>query len=444
MRKVILADDEQSSLDLLHKIIDWNSLDLEISGCARDGKEVMKLIHLYTPDILITDIRMPRMDGMDLLERIRIENMKMEIILVSAYSDFEYTQRALSFGVTGYLLKPVEEEKLEKLLTQAIDSLELREKNEKKNSLTKRIAENRILRKMLYSADDADPLKEMLREIGCEFSFDQYRIIAVYLDYFTYKDHTIFSNIHSQKLVSIVKRAFIEAGFKEPVVFDDRIDEWIILLPEQSKLIKTEEKIESILCAIFSIPGVKYYASVSRLCKGSKEMAEGFIMAKNNFRDRQPEQPFLFPDRHDVFYPPQTSMNEPEYFRRENYPVEIKSPVVQKAIEYIEEHFREDLSLDQICNHSAISKTYFCGFFKKEMNESIWDYLTKRRIKEAVVLLKDGKLLNYQIAYEIGYENPGYFSRMFRRIIGISPREYRRKIKNGSSEPKEFPHKASS
>lgn len=91
--KLLIVDDEILSLKLMEKIVDWNSLGIELIGMAQDGVEALNIFKKNDPQILITDIKMPRMDGLELIDHIRQINRQTKIIILSAYSEFEYAKK---------------------------------------------------------------------------------------------------------------------------------------------------------------------------------------------------------------------------------------------------------------------------------------------------------------------------------------------------------------
>lgn len=129
MLKVIIADDEPKVNLLLQKIVDWEKLGYQIAGTANDGERAFQLIEEEKPDVLMTDIRMPGVDGMELIRRAKELRPDLVFIVVSGYRQFEYAQTALKYGVTDYLLKPVNAEELTQLL------IRIREEEEKKKRL---------------------------------------------------------------------------------------------------------------------------------------------------------------------------------------------------------------------------------------------------------------------------------------------------------------------
>ena len=112
MIRVIVADDEYKVCQLICQLIDWEGLGMRLIGTASNGLEALQMIEAEKPDLVLTDIRMPGFDGMELLKRARTVKADMEFIIISGYSHFEYAQTAIRYGVSDYILKPVNKETL--------------------------------------------------------------------------------------------------------------------------------------------------------------------------------------------------------------------------------------------------------------------------------------------------------------------------------------------
>ena len=113
MYKVIIVDDEKQILDGLLKLIKWSEFDFEVCATARNGLEAIPLIKAHNPDLVLTDIRMPRMDGLQMIECVRKSMTKdIEFMILSGFSEFQYAQKAIQYNVRNYILKPIDEAKL--------------------------------------------------------------------------------------------------------------------------------------------------------------------------------------------------------------------------------------------------------------------------------------------------------------------------------------------
>lgn len=118
MLKVIIADDEQRICRLVQVLADWESLGMEVVGTAENGFEALNLIKETHPDILITDIRMPGCDGLELIRQAKLTCAHLEVVIISGYAHFEYAQNAIRYGVGNYLLKPIRREELMETLSK--------------------------------------------------------------------------------------------------------------------------------------------------------------------------------------------------------------------------------------------------------------------------------------------------------------------------------------
>ena len=123
MLKVILIDDEIVILQGLKKLIDWSKLELEIVGEAMDGLEGLSLIEEVRPDIVISDITMPNLNGIEMLKAINEKNYDLKTLFLSGYQEFIYVQEAIRYGAVDYLLKPVTEDNLIMVLKRIIGSI---------------------------------------------------------------------------------------------------------------------------------------------------------------------------------------------------------------------------------------------------------------------------------------------------------------------------------
>lgn len=123
MLKVIVADDERRVCQLIIKLIDWEELGMVVVGVASNGVEAIDLIRIHNPDLIITDIRMPGYDGLEMIVRAKKINNNLEFIIISGYGQFEYAQKAIRYGVSDYLLKPIKKDELTQTLIKIKESI---------------------------------------------------------------------------------------------------------------------------------------------------------------------------------------------------------------------------------------------------------------------------------------------------------------------------------
>ena len=123
MWKLVVADDEPKIRRGLEKILNWNEFNIEIVGEAEDGEIALEVIKEKTPDIILLDINMPFLNGLNLLQKLKDINNKSIVIIISGYDDFLYAQKALQFNVFDYILKPVNKNSMEEIIMKAVDKL---------------------------------------------------------------------------------------------------------------------------------------------------------------------------------------------------------------------------------------------------------------------------------------------------------------------------------
>ncbi len=164
MYKVFLVEDEENIRTRIRENFDWQGHGLVLAGEAADGELALSMIYETEPDILITDIKMPFMNGLELSNLIRKKMPWVKIIIISGYDDFQYAQKAISLGVSEYVLKPVRPSQLSEILNKTVDSLEEEKKSiVKLAEFEKKLQETLILQKekflleiIMYGADPSD------------------------------------------------------------------------------------------------------------------------------------------------------------------------------------------------------------------------------------------------------------------------------------------------
>ena len=149
MYRVVLIDDEIMALRGMAGSLPWNEMNMEIAGTARDGASGLELIRRRKPDIVITDIRMPGMDGLDMIRETLALWPETIFIILSGYSEFQYAKKAIAYGVMGYLEKPIDVGELKSTLKKACDILEQRKQQENTSKIQSKNERLELLKKML-------------------------------------------------------------------------------------------------------------------------------------------------------------------------------------------------------------------------------------------------------------------------------------------------------
>ena len=158
MYKVLIADDEKIIRMGLKAIVDWNALGFELAGEASNGSDALSFMHTQKPDLVMIDIRMPKLLGLEAIRDAREKGFSGKIIVLSGYSDFTYAQTAINYGVTAYLTKPVDVDALTEALKKAKTELDAESHKKESSDILMQRARDGILREFLCGSLSAREL----------------------------------------------------------------------------------------------------------------------------------------------------------------------------------------------------------------------------------------------------------------------------------------------
>lgn len=174
MYRVIIVDDEPIIRRGLRETIEWDSLGLEVAGEAADGAEALKLIEVIRPEILITDIRMPQMDGLALIREVRKLDYDVKITILSGYDDTDYLRAAIRLGVDNYLLKPIDNDELIGNLKNAVSEIEKEAEVGLRIRQGSELLRSNTLRRLVTGNISLDELKEKADFLGLSIRAEKY------------------------------------------------------------------------------------------------------------------------------------------------------------------------------------------------------------------------------------------------------------------------------
>lgn len=273
MYKLLLVDDEREVIEGMKQLIDWEENDIVLCGEADNGAAAFEKALSLKPHIMVLDIRMPKVNGLELLYKLSEANIKIKFIVLSGYDDFSYAQQAINFNVVSYLLKPCRP--------------------------------TEILQAVL-------------------------------------KAKTILVAENSKESIS-----------------------------QQSKRNLRDN-------------------AQAELCVEDLEATSEFSRHIRN---------------------------------------KTKNILIKTALDYIENNYSKDIDLETVAGHIYITSGYLSQLFKLETGINFLDYLNKFRIEKAKLLLGNRRFKTYEIAYKVGYSSEKYFSQMFKRYTGLSPKQFKEEAK---------------
>lgn len=536
MYSVFLADDEPIVLEGIRNKIDWENSGFTFVGEATDGELALSMIHDIKPDILITDIKMPFMDGLELARTLRKIQPWIRIIILSGHDEFDYAKKAISVGVEDYILKPFTHEELLASLNKVAVSLDKERKQISDISRLKEELEsstillrNSFLTDLVTGAADSSVMTDRASELGIDLIARYYKIIisALFcgpenrqviqetksrlLSYANNRRDMISFFAEPQRLVSILK------GNSESEIEDEcfSVADAVEHLVAQSSG-----------CGVISVIGktADHFSQISGSYKdaaeilsrvksrnksrilnaedlrnpadasGKKESAGDILLhddpsvdklkyAGKNEIDRMIEQYLnllndnegqfnvissyllvdlivsvsklveslggtvndVMPELRSAAFVEKAGKDEASFAAEIRRVLETVldwrdskmqgkyGDVILRAKKYIAENYAsQDICLASVADEVHLSPNHFSTIFSQECGITFIEYLTDVRVESAKKLLRESGLKGADIAYECGFSDPHYFSFIFKKKTGVSPREYKESLKNSA------------
>lgn len=392
--KVLIADDEPNIREGIRYSIDWHEIGMEVVAEAEDGEEALELALKYEVDVLLADLNMPIMNGLTLIKKIKENLQTCRVVIITGHDEFSYAQEALRLEVEDYILKPIKPDSLtavlkkvhQKLQTQIaqIKYLEIASNHISQNTLF--IQEQFCLNWVEGKLTD-EKIKEQLNFWGLPEEVP--KLLAV---------------IRIQDLE--MKQPLIQGADKEAFIF--RVKEIILeVLEKQHKLVFNDESGQLFIL-------VWGYVQEEALSKIEKSI-ELYLHVSPTLLST--------PINGDFDCVPSSYQS---YKKKAHEEFQV-SPIVRRAQSYIREHYTNpELTLECVAQQLQISSVYLSKMIKQGLGTSFVGLVTEMRIKKAMMLLNSTNLQVNEIAEQVGYETQHYFSTSFKKVVGVSPNQYRK------------------
>lgn len=414
MYKVMIVDDELIIREGLSTFLDWKKMNCEIVCAAADGVEAISFLENASADIVITDIRMPGKNGLDLAAYIRQTTPHTKLIILSGYSDFKYAQEALRQGAFDFILKTNPLGKVENAVTRAIETLKKEQESQDylttiQDFISKRQDELRVkfFQDLIYNI----PLSDGEITEKCQsFHIFEKNFYCILIKIRITSDASQIDPIFLNMLTRFLSTIF---SYTQPVIFPVQSNQVCMILNSREKI--ASEKFCTTFEQLYSFstkyPHYQFKTAISNPHLHIKELNTAYLECCYCFKHNNKSSEILF------FY-----SNE-----RISEPISDSSnrPFIRKVQQYIENNFSSQISLSDIADTVGLNSSYLSRIFKKETGESVTEYLTNCRIEKAKELLKDNNLRLRDISESIGFNDVSYFSNTFKKIVGVSPTEYR-------------------
>lgn len=290
MIKIFLAEDEVIIRNGIKNSIDWEKEGYQFVGEAGDGELAYPLILKEKPDILLTDIKMPFMDGLELSEAVKKELPDIKIIILSGYNDFDFAKKAIGIGITNYLLKPITAEELLKAIKEV--AAQIYEEREKKALFEKyeeemqenaELARQGFLTRVLTESMAMTEILEQGRKVGLDLSAQAYNFVLFKLNNYGVE------NIQQQLVSAFMSvEAFMEKQ-KSVYYFHRGVEGWAFLfLAEGEK--ELDHMVESCKAGLkktlLLFPDVEYFGGTGKPVFRLRELKDSFMEAERAFAGR--------------------------------------------------------------------------------------------------------------------------------------------------------------
>lgn len=544
MIKVFLVEDEVVIRNGIKNSIDWEKEGYQFAGEASDGELALPMILKEKPDIVITDIRMPFMDGLELSRMVKKELPDTKIVILSGYDDFDYAKEAIRIGVTEYLLKPVSSAMLLEHLQEVSETIRKeREDQTLKETYLQEMRENEELIKMKFLGEllsgemSLSAALEKGKRFHMNLSAQTYQVIL-----FKFMARNQADAQSSEEAVAAYEsvETFVDS-FEDVYAFQRGVEGWAFLVTSEEAELeeKTKKFLEQLTELLKQFDKMDYFGGIGMPVTRLRELRYSFRDADRAFAGRftqeenqilssseLPEQPkdddfdvnsvgelnqiqhviekflnngsqeevssfveALFEEvprehfrsliirqyvimniyatvasfcekisadkektavdeeaqlddlkkREQLLKNAVTSSESLDDIRKyisdllENA-IELRntvsgrrySDIIMTAKRRIEaDYMSEDISLNTVAMDVGMSPSYFSSIFSKEMGKTFIEYLTEIRMEKAKEYLTCSSMKSSEIGYEVGYKDPHYFSYIFKKTQGCTPKEYR-------------------
>lgn len=399
MLKVVIVDDEPKIRRGLKGLILGAQLAMEVVGEAEDGEMALELAIATRPDILLVDICMPFLNGLQFIEQLKLVVQDCIIIVITGHDEFSYAQQAIKLQVFDYLLKPVFGEQLAAVLVRAEQEL-LHSRSqhqyltwfnqETKNNLP--LLRENFCKNWIKGQLSPEYITNQLNFLELELPASAGLIVLKVAGQFSRGQ--LLKEWDRDLLLFSIQNIFREILEKwQPYLsFHDDGDNLIVITP------------------LHNI-GEWYELSTSLQQLVEEYLQQVVIIVQRPLTD-------VITSLSPIYYELMLELN-----RKASY-----TPIVLLTQKHIENYYyKEDLSLQDLADMLHISPTYLSRLLKNEIGVSFIEYLIQVRVEKAIQIMSDPTIKLYEVARRVGYNNQHYFSTAFKKVVGLSPAEYRKK-----------------
>lgn len=431
MYNLLIVDDEIEIREGLSAIA-WHTMGVQLLGCAKHGLEALQFISEHPIDIVLTDIRMPFMDGIELMTVLLRQQPYIRVILLSGYSDFEYAQKALRNGAVDYLLKPTQFDSLFQTFERLVHKLDAEKQEELRKSVLvrKEMLLSKFLREEFLTLLFRNRMSEDDIELGCSESEIilnglEYTVALIRLDRISLNAKMVSDRelkLIAFSLDNILCDIWDVQGSAYHLVNKENAESYLLtsnsspkddFIQVKRQLSKFMGLLKSTLSLSIGKP-VQHLTEIWSSAQSAKQLLDNSSEEDGNYEysaHAQAEEPGHKAAKQSLSVSPAKDKKK-------------DSMVVQQAKQFIKQNFHQSITLKQVANEVYVTPGHLSALFR-ESGESYLQFLTSQRLHRAIELLADYRFKIYEIAELIGYSDQAYFSEIFKKHMGKTPMEYR-------------------
>lgn len=366
---ILIADDERWVLLGIRRLVEKAGLPFQIVGMVENGIDALELLMECHPDVLITDIRMPEMDGLELMEKMDACSIDSKVVFISGYAEFVYVQRAIRMGAVDYILKPIGEEAFFGVLEKLKGRLDKEQEEDGRNRKLSEEANIALCTEAFCSnVKRRDPAKR--REEGRK-RLREYML----------RMNEALEDKNMCRMRIMFKE--VEQDMKEGYIY---IDQLALLYNQFAIRMNAEED------------RYEYFSY--------QQLREQFGTSESFFQFVQDEAAECLNEVADV----------------------TNSLLYTIVMRIKAENASDQTALRELACEYGISMGHLSNLLKKELGMSFSEYTMNKRIQRAKELLMDDRLSVEEIAEKVGYNDYFYFTKVFKKKVGVSPSKYRKNL----------------
>ncbi len=434
MMKILLADDEKYDRETVKHIIKENFLEeLEIYE-AKNGREAIELSESIRPDIVIIDIKMPGIDGIQALKEMSVTLPNLYSIILTAYDYFDFALEAVKINVKEYLLKPFTKDEIIEKISAGIKFVK-KEQSKRRSEIEYKekiytllpVLENQLSDLIINDKLEGVNYRMYLQCLNMDF-VNSYAMVISIKDKYSYKDISRAERDQIKIKVGEYIKEYVDRKYKciGNYVFYEELTYFIQIEDEESSNFKNLQidlafNLRREIKKKFNISiraGIgETYDSIEQIVKSYRQATKCLVYNSDNVNI------IYIDDIDDKLLNDNVisnnSVDVKENKNKNNNKIKIK--LFEDVKNFIKENIETELELEKVANNFGLSVYYFSRTFKEVTGINYSEYVNKCRIDIAKELLSTGEMNVKEVCYKVGYNDPNYFSKVFKKYEGISP-----------------------